>query len=161
MWCPRTVIDWPDRHPWAAAVFAVPLTIVGLRGVAMHPSVFLPLLVLGEVALVVMACLAEQQAPIAATPQKRNRQSRANRPRPPAPWRPQAHRKLSRLALGTEARAQAETAEAQAVAAEARARAQARAEAAEAQALATEARTRATWLRLAAEAKANEAPHED
>jgi hypothetical protein len=90
-WSPRTVIDWPDRHPWAAAVFAVPLTIVGLRGVAMHPSVFLPLLVLGGVALVVMACLAEHQAPIAATPQKRNRQSRANRAMPPA----QRSRRLS------------------------------------------------------------------
>jgi colicin import membrane protein len=161
------VISWPVRHPWAAVVFAVPLTIVGLGGVAAHPSVFLPLLVLAGVALVVMDYFAEQQAQVAGGPPKRNRPSRASQARP------SAQRKPSRPVSGAEARARAEAAEAQALAAEAEAQAaeararaeaaeaQARAKAAETQALAAEARTRATWLRLEAEAKAKEAPQED
>jgi colicin import membrane protein len=142
MWSPRMVISWPVRHPWAAVVFAVPLTIVGLGGVAAHPSVFLPLLVLAGVALVVMDYFAEQQAQVAGGPPKRNRPSRASQARP------SAQRKPSRPVSGAEARARAEAAEAQALAAEAEAQA-------------AEARTRATWLRLEAEAKAKEAPQED
>jgi colicin import membrane protein len=141
----RMVISRLERDPWAAASFAVPLTIVLLAGTVAHPTLFVPLLVLGGVALVVMDFYmghtreAEQQAQVAAGPQKRNRQSRADHARP------QAERKLSRLELEAEARARAraEAAEAEALAAEARARAKA----AEAEALAAEARARAIRLR--------------
>jgi colicin import membrane protein len=173
-WSPRMVISWLDRDPWAAVPFAVPLTIVLLVALVAHPFLFVPLLVLGGVALVVMDFYmskkrvmdfdkgqkreAEQQAQVAAGPQNGNRQSRADHARA------QGERKLSRPELEAEARARAraraEAAEAQAPTAEARARAQtaeaqaptaearARAAAAEAQALTAEAQA------LAAEARA-------
>ena len=121
-WSRRMVISWLDRDPWVAVAFAVPLAILGLWGVATHPSLFLPLLVLAGVAFVVMGFYKgrkrepEQQAQVGAGPQKRNHQSRADQARA------QAERKLSRLKLEAEARARAEAAQAEALAAEARAR---------------------------------------
>jgi hypothetical protein len=60
------VISRPDRRPWAAVAFAVPLTIVGLGGVATHPSLFVPLLVLAGMALIVIEFFVDQ--PRAAEP---------------------------------------------------------------------------------------------
>ena len=135
--------------------------IVDLLGaLATHPFlfVFVSLLVLGGVALVVMDFYmghkraAEQQAQVAAGPQKQNRphlrlvvEVTPSMPANPRgdQARAQAERKLSRLKLEAEARARAEAAEAEALTAEARARA----EAAEAEALAAEARARAIRLR--------------
>jgi hypothetical protein len=123
------VISWLDRDPWAAVSFAVPLTIVLLVATVAHPILFVPLLVLVGVALVVMDFYlghkreAEQQAQVAAGPQKRNRQhlrlvvevkpSMPANPRGDQTMAP-AERKLSRLELEAEARARAEAAEAEA-----------------------------------------------
>jgi hypothetical protein len=137
MWSPRMVMSWPDRHPWAAATFAVPATIVdlgdrhpeaavalavpativGIAAVAAYPFVFLPLLVLVGVAFVVSVIYtgqtegADQQAQVALVPAKQNRQQGADRARA------QAEPNRSRLELEVEA----EAAEAEAVAAWARA----------------------------------------
>lgn len=126
MWSLRTVVDWADRHPWAAAAFAapekiiglanrnpwaaaavaVPLTIVGLGLVIAYPVVGVPLLVLVGVAMVAMDYLAELQEP-----EKPNRRLLGGQ------VTAQPNPKLSRP------QAEAEAAEAEARAAEARARA--------------------------------------
>lgn len=82
---PRVALRWPDRRLWAARVFAlratvlgfieqypwavgaiaVPLTIIGLAGVAMLPLVFVPLLVLIGVALIAIEYYADQQRAVA------------------------------------------------------------------------------------------------
>ena len=51
---PRMVVSWLAQDPRVAVAFAVPLTIVLLAAVAAQPFVFVPLLVLGAVAFVVM-----------------------------------------------------------------------------------------------------------
>ena len=130
----------------------MPLAIVLLGGMVAHPFLFVlvPLLMLGVVALGVtdfgeksvmdfyrgQKRVVGQQAQVAAGPQRRNRQSRADGAMA------QPERMLSQREL--EARARAQVAEAEALAAEARARA----EAAEAEALAAEARVRAIRLRV-------------
>jgi hypothetical protein len=73
LWRPR-ITSWPDRRPWAATAstvpagivglierhpeaavaLAVPGTIIGIAGVAAHPFVFVPLLVLAGAALVMI-----------------------------------------------------------------------------------------------------------
>jgi hypothetical protein len=50
----RLAVSWLVRDPRVAVAFAVPLTVVLLAAVAAHPLVFVPLLVLGAVAFVVM-----------------------------------------------------------------------------------------------------------
>jgi hypothetical protein len=126
-WSPRMVISWLDRNPLAEVAFVVPLTLVLLAVLAAHPFllVVVALLVLGLVASVVVGFdrgqkrEAEQQAQVAAGPQGRNRQSRAD------DASAQAGRMPSQWELEAEARARAQAAEAEALAAEARARAQA------------------------------------
>ena len=79
----RVALRWPDRQLWAARVFtvratvlglieqyplavgmiAVPLTIIGLAGVVMLPLLFVPLLLLAGVALIVIEYYADQQTP--------------------------------------------------------------------------------------------------
>lgn len=44
--------SWPDRRPYAAALFAVPVTITGLGAIAAYPWLFVPLLMLAGVAYV-------------------------------------------------------------------------------------------------------------
>lgn len=158
MWSPRTVLDWADRHPWAgealaapekiiglanrnpwvAAAFAVPLTIVGLGLVVAYPFVFVPLLVLAGVALVAIDYLAERRAL-----EKGTLRLRAGRVTTQA--NPRRSRPVSEL----------EAAEAEAQAAETRARAM-RLQLEEAEARAAEARTRAVRLQHEAEAKGQE-----
>jgi colicin import membrane protein len=120
-WSPRMVMSWIDRDPRVAVVFAVPLTILLLAAVAAHPLVFVPLLVLGAVALILTDLYEGQKRSAVGGP-------------------------AARLGLEPDPRARAEAAEAEARAAEARAtQARARAEAAEARA--AEARARAIQLR--------------
>ena len=130
------VLGLNDRYPWAAGVIAVPLTIVGLLGVIMHPFVFVPLLVLAGAALVAVEYFADQQTVdehrghLAGGAQERNRRSLSDRastpakPNPPQPdWeRAQAEAAEARI-RAADLWVQAENAEARALAAEARARA--------------------------------------
>jgi colicin import membrane protein len=114
---PATIVGLGGRHPEAAVAVAVPCTIVGIAGVAAHPLVFVPLLVLVAVALVVSDIYtrqkrgAAQHPHVASAAKRHNRQQRADRAKA------QAQRRRRRLEL----QAEAEAAEAEAVAAWARA----------------------------------------
>jgi hypothetical protein len=113
-------MSWIDRDPRVAVVFAVPLTILLLAAVAAHPLVFVPLLVLGALALIAIDLYEGQKRHFVGGP--------------------------AGLGMEPDPRARAEAAEAEARAAEVRAtQARARAEAAEARA--AEARARAIQLR--------------
>ena len=142
-----TIIGLIDRYPWAAGVVAVPLTIIGLGGVVMLPSLFMPLLLLAGVALVVIEYYADQQKPgehqaqaVAGT-RKWNLRSRIGQ------VRVQGRSKWPQLITETRARAEAAAAESLASAA--------RALAADArkQADVAEARTQATQLHSEAQAE--------
>ena len=124
-WSPKMVMSWIDRDPRVAVVFAVPLTILLLAAVAAHPLVFVPLLVLGGVALIVTDLYEGQKRHLVGGPAR-------------------AH--AAGLGMEPDPRARAEAAEAEARAAEARAT-QARARAEDAEARAAEARARAIQLR--------------
>lgn len=163
----RVAISWPDRQLWAARVFtlratilglidrypgavgvvAVPLTIIGLVGVVMLPLLFVPLLLLAGVALVVIEYYADQhepgehQAQAASGTRKWNLRSRIGQVR--LPGRPKL------LQLISEARARAEAAAAESLASAARALAAD----ARKQADVAEARTRATQLHSEAQAE--------
>ena len=114
-WSPRMVISWLDRNPRVEVALAVPLTLVFLAVLAAHPFllVVVALLALGVVASVVVGFdrgqkrEAEQQARVAAGPQGRNRQSRAD------DASAQAGRMPSQWELEAEARARAQAAEAE------------------------------------------------
>ncbi|MDV3134112.1 hypothetical protein [Mycobacterium sp. 29Ha] len=58
-----TILGLIDQYPWAAGMIAVPLTIIGLAGVVTLPLLFVPLLVLTGVVLVVIEYYADQQKP--------------------------------------------------------------------------------------------------
>ena len=58
-----TILGLIDRYPWAVGVVAVPLTIIGLAGVVTLPYLFVPLLLLAGVALIVTEYYADQQPP--------------------------------------------------------------------------------------------------
>ncbi|KUI23429.1 hypothetical protein AU193_01385 [Mycobacterium sp. GA-1285] len=126
-------MDFAERYPWAVGVFAVPLTIIGLAGVALYPYFFVPLLLLGTAALILVEVWAgrqeeaEHQAQVAA-------ERRAHHDPSSPGWRSDERVR----AEAAEARARAAQLWAQAEAAEARA------QAAEARAQAVEARAQAT-----------------
>lgn len=55
------ILDLIDRYPWGAGMVAVPLTIIGLSGMAAYPILFGALLVFLGVALVAIEYYADQQ----------------------------------------------------------------------------------------------------
>jgi colicin import membrane protein len=176
----RMAIHWPDRHiwaarvfatragildlidhyPWAAGLVAVPLTIIGLAGVVVYPFLFGPLLVLLGVGLVAIEYYADQQqavdhqAEAAAGARKWNLRTRISDSN--------LQDRLNLPQLYTEARARMDAAEAKVRAADARARAAAaQVAAAEAEKQAEAAQDRVAQLRSEATAKTERNPEVD
>ncbi|KUH80516.1 hypothetical protein AU186_14090 [Mycobacterium sp. GA-1999] len=136
------VLEFSERYPWAVGVIAVPLTVLGLAGVAIYPYVFVPLLLLASAALIVVEVCAAQQEEAEHQTQERNRQPRS----PHASM----YSEPNLPPLGSEERVWVEAGEARRRATEL----WAQAKAAEARALAAEARAREVTVRREAEEEA-------
>ncbi|MCV7237299.1 hypothetical protein [Mycolicibacterium celeriflavum] len=136
------VLGFVERYPWAVGVVAVPMTVLGLAGVAIYPYVFVPLLVLASLALIVVEACATQQEEA-----EHQAHVRSHEPRSAAA---NMLAEPSLPPLGPEARMRAEAVEARSRATEL----WAQAKAAEARALAAEARAGEVKLRREAEEEA-------
>ncbi|ORB18695.1 hypothetical protein BST37_00550 [Mycobacterium noviomagense] len=113
---PARIVDLCGRHREATVAVAVPCTLVGIAGVAAHPLVFMPLLVLIGVAFVLSDIYTRQKREAALPPQVASAARRHNRQ---GAHRASAEARRRRWRL--EMQAAAEAAEAEAVAAWARA----------------------------------------
>lgn len=154
MWAERavatraTVVQFAERYPWAIGVVAVPLTVLGLAGVAIYPYVFVPLLLLASAALIVVeVCAAQQEEAEHRTHVAAVRAERMHQPRS---GQASMDTVPNLPPLGSEARAQADAVEARARATEL----WAQAKAAEVQAVAAEARAREAKLQREAKDEA-------
>lgn len=113
--CPRCGYEtssrgrWPDRHPYAAVLFAVPVTITMVGAIAAYPLTFVPLLAVVAVVYVVdrehrrrqaLAARADYEhaallaAPVSAVRPLPRRQSYA------LPWHPSALLPTAPLRIG-------------------------------------------------------------